>query len=145
MSELSKKFLFTGTVLDNEDPYLLGRVRCKPDDWKIQNILDAINKELVKIEGGRVVDVLDIVKFTKDDPFVFMPLLPPFMSFIPKPGELIWLTYSNPSANWGKTEQFYMPATKTSPFNVYLESSSQSKALTAQGPNISVKIGRAHV
>jgi hypothetical protein len=139
MSELGKKFLFTGTVDDNEDPYLLGRVRCKPDDWKIQNILDALNKSIVKIEGGRVVDVLDIVKYTKDDPFVFMPLLPPFMSFIPKVGELIWLTYSNPNENWGKTEQFYIPASKTSPFNVYYEGSTQAKALTSQGPNLSVK------
>jgi hypothetical protein len=139
MSELGKKFLFTGTVDDNEDPYLLGRIRVKPDDWKIQNILDALNKSLVRIEGGRVVDVLDIVKYTKDDPFVFMPLLPPFVSFIPKVGELVWLTYSNPNENWGKTEQFYVPATKTSPFNVYFEGSTQSKALTSQGPNISVK------
>jgi hypothetical protein len=134
MEEQNKKMLYISTVLDNEDTFLLGRIRCKPNDWPIKNILDNLKKDnlLNKNED----DILDEYKYTSKDPFVFMPLLPPYMSFIPKVNESVWLLYSDPSQNWGKKEQFYTVVTKSSPFNVFLEDSSQTNSMTNIGSNL---------
>lgn len=134
MVEQSRKIFFISTVVDNEDTFLLGRVRCFPQDWPIQSILDDLDKD--GILNNNKSDVADAYKFTSKDPFVFMPLLPPYMSFIPKPGESVWLMYSDAQNNWGKKEQFYTVVTKTNPFNIYLEDNSQSKALTNLGSNL---------
>lgn len=128
------KLFYISTVVDNEDTFLLGRVRCFPQDWPIQSILDDLAKDGILNENKS--DVADAYKFTSQDPFVFMPLLPPYMSFIPKPGESVWLMYSDAKNNWGKKEQFYTVVTKTNPFNVYLEDNAQSKALTNLGSNL---------
>lgn len=134
MAEQNPKLFYISTVIDNEDTFLLGRVRCFPQDWPIKSILD-------ELEGSGILnqnksDVADKYKFTSQDPFVFMPLLPPYMSFIPKPGESVWLMYTDAKDNWGKKEQFYIVTTKTNPFNVALEDNGQSKAMTNVGSNI---------
>ena len=134
MEGQSLKIFYISTVLDNEDTFLLGRIRCIPQDWPIQAILDDLGRDGLLNQNKS--DVADIHKFTSKDPFVFMPLLPPYMSFIPKPGESVWLIYSDAKNNWGKKEQFYTVVTKTNPFNVYLEDNSQSKALTNLGSNL---------
>jgi hypothetical protein len=131
---LANKLIFSAKVIDNEDTFLLGRIRCKPPDWPIQNILNELeDKGILNPDKD---DILDKYKYTKDDPFVFMPLLPIFFNFVPKVGELIWLTYSDPSENWGKKEQFYISVVKTSPFNLFLEKSDQAEALTNRGSNL---------
>lgn len=135
MEEQSHKFFYISTVIDNEDTFLLGRVRCLPQDWPITGILKELDGEGLLNQNKS--DVADKYKYTSKDPFVFMPLLPPYMSFIPKPGESVWLMYSNSQENWGKKEQFYTVTTKTSPFNVYIEDNAQSKALTNLGSNLS--------
>lgn len=134
MAELNPKIFYYSTVVDNEDTFLLGRVRCIPQDWPIQSILDELGKDGLLNENKS--DVADKYKFTSQDPFVFMPLLPPYMSFIPKPGESVWLMYSNPNENWGKKEQFYTVMSKTNPFNIVYEDNGQSKALTNLGSNL---------
>lgn len=134
MEETNRKILFISSVIDNEDTFLLGRVRCHPQDWTIQAILDNLGKDGLLNENKS--DVADKYKYTSKDPFVFMPLLPPYMSFIPKVGESVWLLYSDPVQNWGKNEQFYTVVTKTSPFNIYLEGESQGKSLTNLGSNL---------
>ena len=134
MSELAKKIIFSAKVIDNEDTFLLGRIRCKPPDWPIQNILNELKDKGILNEEDE--DIIEKLKYTNQDPFVFMPLMPIFFSFVPKVGELVWLTYSNPSENWGKTEQFYISVVKTSPFNLFLENSSQSEALSNRNSNL---------
>jgi hypothetical protein len=134
MEEQNKKILFLSVVVDNEDTFLLGRIRCLPEHEQIKSILDDLNGENLLNENKS--DIADKYKYTSKDPFVFMPLLPPYMSFIPKVGELVWLLYSDASQNWGKKEQFYTTATKSYPFNVFFEDNAQSKALTNLGSNI---------
>jgi hypothetical protein len=131
MSE--QKIIFKSEVIDNEDTFLLGRIRCKPKDWKIQSILDDLAHK--GIYNADTKDIYDEYKYTKDDPFVFMPLLPIFFSFIPKVGELVWLTYSNPQDNWGKKEQFYISVVKSNPFNLYFEEWNQGNSMTNEGVN----------
>jgi hypothetical protein len=127
------KIIFKSEVIDNEDTFLLGRIRCKPKDWKIQSILDDLAHK--GIYNPATKDIYDQYKYTKDDPFVFMPLLPQFFSLVPKVGELVWLTYSNAVENWGKKEQFYISVVKSSPFNLFYENWSQSQSMTNEGVN----------
>jgi hypothetical protein len=134
MKETNRKILFISSVKDNEDTFLLGRVRCFPQDWNIEQILGDLDKDGLLNENKS--DVADKYKYTSKDPFVFMPLLPPYMSFIPKVDEAVWLLYSDPVQNWGKKEQFYTVVTKTSPFNVFLEDKAQGNALTNLGSNL---------
>jgi hypothetical protein len=131
---LAEKIIFSARVIDNEDTFLLGRIRCKPPDWPIQNILNELKERGILNEDDE--DIIEKYKYTKDDPFVFMPLLPIFFNFVPKVGEMVWLTYSNPKENWGKKEQFYISVMKSSPFNLFLESSYQSEAIGNRGSNL---------
>jgi hypothetical protein len=134
MAEQSLKIFYISTVIDNEDTFLLGRVRCLPQDWPIKSILNDLDSDGLLNQNKS--DVADKYKFTSKDPFVFMPLLPPYMSFIPKPGESVWLMYTDAKDNWGKKEQFYTVVTKTNPFNIVYEDNGQSKALTNLGSNL---------
>lgn len=133
MEGVAKKLIFKSEVIDNEDTFLLGRIRCKPKDWRIQSILDDLAHKGIYDDNTK--DIYDQYKYTKDDPFVFMPLLPQFFSLVPKVGELVWLTYSNPRDNWGKKEQFYISVVKSNPFNLYYENWSQSQSMTNEGVN----------
>lgn len=127
------KIIFKSEVIDNEDTFLLGRIRCKPKDMKIQSILDDLAHKGIYDPATK--DIYDQYKYTKDDPFVFMPLLPQFFSLVPKVGELVWLTYSNVKDNWGRKEQFYISVVKSSPFSLFYENWSQSQSMTNEGVN----------
>jgi hypothetical protein len=128
-----QKIIYTSEVIDNEDVFLLGRIRCKPKDWNIQSILDDLEHK--GIYNPETKDIFDKFKYTKDDPFVFMPLLPNFLSFVPKVGELVWITYSNPKENWGKKEQFYVSVVKSDINNLFLDNWQQSTSMTNEGVN----------
>jgi len=129
------KLLFVGYVKDNEDVFLLNRIRVFPEtDEQITQVLNELNED--KLNANRT-DVKDLYKYTKDDPFCFYPLLPFTISIVPKINEMVWVTYSNPKQKgYGRKEQFYIPSTKSNPFNnVTSENWVQTKRNTSQGFN----------
>jgi len=134
MEEQNKKILYLSFVEDNEDTFLLGRIRCLPRQEQIESVLKGLGKP--NLLNANKSDIQDKYKYTSDDPFVFMPLLPPYMSFIPKVGENVWLLYSDAQQNWGRKEQFYTVVTKSSPFNVFLEDTAQGNSMTNLGSNL---------
>ena len=112
------KLFYYGRVIDNQDIFGLNRVRVFPEtEDTIKEILKKTKKELLNnIENPT--DIIDEAKYTINDPFVFYPLLPPYLSFIPKVNELVWITYSMLGDKQQRKEQFYIPGPKTSPFNI---------------------------
>jgi hypothetical protein len=135
----AEKILFTGKVIDNEDTYILNRIRVFPDtDENIEKILRSqfSDGELERGEFG--LDIIDTLKYGKRDPFVFYPLISFSISIIPKIGEMVWVTYSNPKENNGRKEQFYIPTMNSSPFNIVTDSYEQQITNTSKGFNLTL-------
>lgn len=128
------KIIYIGRVIDNNDYQGLGRIRVFPEHENIQQILESYkDKNVVNFNGT---DILDKFKFTNDDPFVFIPLIPFQLNIVPEVGELVLLMYSNVELNSGRKEQFYIPGPKSSPFNLSKEDYFESLSQTALGRNI---------
>lgn len=135
MAELvADKILFTGVVKDNEDVLLLNRIRVFPETKEgILEVLRGLDSSKLNESEN---DIKDEYKFTKDDPFVYLPLLPFSISIVPKIDELVWTTYSNPKTNGnGRVEQFYIPALKSNILNIE-EDWKETKTFTSQGFNL---------
>lgn len=131
MIGLAEKILFDGVVIDNEDVFLLNRIRVKPNFEKIQEILDSYDSKFINDDKS---DFKQEYWYKKDDPFVFYPIYPSITA-VPDVGDLVWVTYSNPSMNKSRKEQFYYPSSKTNPFNIAKESFKETYANTSQGFN----------
>jgi hypothetical protein len=132
------KIFYTARVVDNEDPFLLGRLRAFPiDDEDVQKVLEETGTE---IYDPSTRDIFDKYKFTNEDPFVYYSLLPPYLNVIPKIDELVWVTYANPENKDTRTEQWYVAATKSNPFNIGFDYFEDVKANTAQGFNIKTAV-----
>jgi hypothetical protein len=126
----TSKIIFTGVVRDNEDTSILGRIRVFPE--KNEDILQVLEGCGAKLNDNKT-DIIDTEKFGPNDPFVFMPLFPYFISVIPQNGELVWVMYSDQKKNSGRKEQFYIPILKSDAFNFKFENNNQTRTNTAQG------------
>lgn len=113
-----KRIIVPGLVLDVNDPLMLGRIRVLP---KIENEIQ--NQPEKKQE------------WTKLDPFVCLPLLPYYISQVPKVGEYVGVIYStrDETKDWNK---FYIQGPITRPWNNYYESFNSSQAMLANGDYI---------
>lgn len=133
------KLFYYGIVVDNQDIYGLNRVRVFPEtEDAIRLVLKKTKPELLdNIESPT--DIIEEAWYTINDPFAFYPLLPSYLSFIPKIGEMVWVTYSMLGEKLQRKEQFYIPGPKTSPFNIVFEEYNNSKVNTSQGFNTRVK------
>lgn len=135
----AKKILFSGKVVDNEDPFVLGRVRIFPntDEDNESVLLSQFEEEdLINTPYGK--DLKYELRYSKNDPFVFLPLIPSLISCIPKVDEFVWVTYSNPRFNRNRQEQFYIPGSRTNAVNLNFESYNSSLTNTNQGFNFAV-------
>ena len=97
------------TVLNNEDPLMLGRVRARIN---IINYPDV----LASVTSPKWNEARDI--WTERDPLVFYPLLPYFVYQVPKVGELIQVIFVNPDFKY--QNQYYIQSnffSTTSAFN----------------------------
>lgn len=136
---IKNKLFYTGEVKDNQDIYGLNRIRVFPDtEETIREVLKSVKKELLDNQENPT-DLIESAKYSKEDPFVFYPLLPPYLSFIPQVGEMVWVTYSMLKDKQQRKEQFYVPAAKSSPFNITFEDYEKNKVNTSQGFNIQEK------
>ena len=73
-------------VIDNQDPQMLGRIRCVPEQINEQDLQDSVYKFNTKKD-----------KWTEKDPFVYLPFLPYFIYQVPKTDEYVQLLYSDPT------------------------------------------------
>lgn len=85
------------TVLNNEDPLMLGRVRARINIINYPDVLASISSPKWNEEK-------DI--WTERDPLVFYPLLPYFVYQVPKVGELIQVIFVNPEFKY--QNQYYV-------------------------------------
>lgn len=125
------RIIYPGVVLDNNDPLIIGRVRIRPTTRNFNDII----KSYYPDQSANLPD--DIPKkywWTKDDPFVFLSLLPYFFRQIPKVGEYVNLIYSNP--RFMEENKFYVQGPITSPVFQYNEKYQNAEQLTSTGDRI---------
>lgn len=80
------RIILPGKVLDNTDPLMIGRIRVEPQT-KLEN------QSIPTNENGTPKSV-DEYAWTSEDPFVFLPLLPYYISQVPEVGEYVNIMYS---------------------------------------------------
>ena len=91
MEEINK-ILYQGYVVDSDDPLRLGRLRVIPDSENVEDIKSAVIQGC-KDETDVVTGVKRKCKWTKDDPFTIIPLLPYSLNITPKENELVHIIY----------------------------------------------------
>jgi hypothetical protein len=135
MSQRDKnKIIFPGKCIDNNDPLVLGRIRAVPETDNYQEIIagiptncaiyDPTNKE-------KIIDIKDECKWTIDDPFLFLPLLPFFINSSPKNNEYVHIVFANKDYKY--QSQFYIQGPYSSPMASPFEFYEAGKTYLASG------------
>jgi hypothetical protein len=114
-----RRNIYQGYVKDNIDPMMLGRIRVVPE-FEIYN--DTLPSGWDETKD----------KWTAKDPFIFLPLLPYYISQVPKINEYVHLFYYNPEERLD-ANKFYIQGPITRPQNNFFEDYRNSKAMLASG------------
>ncbi len=86
------QIIFPGKVISRHDPKMLGRVRAKPVYSEfVAEMIKSVDKTL--LDGDK--DLKQEYWWSKDDIFVFLPLLPFYISQVPDKDEYIHIIYQN--------------------------------------------------
>ena len=140
MNSYENKIMWPGRVSDNNDPLMLNRVRVYFDTENNQTILDGIpdtyNNKSTKTDDGK--DLKPEFKWTKIDPFCFLPLIPLFIKITPKINESVNLFYPNP--DYGGTEQYYILGTFSSPLTSYRDNYKAQRLFATKGNIVDAKL-----
>lgn len=126
-----QKFIWSAKVVDNKDPLLLNRIRVSFD-----TPINGINDESIlksvpdtfegkKTKNDSKTDMLPEFKWTKIDPFCFLPLLPLFLKVTPKENEYVNILWPNPDYKF--VEQYYVQGIFSSPLTIYNENAASSR------------------
>ena len=121
------KFIFFGYVLDNKDPLFLGRLRVFPRHETKSDLVP------VDVKGNPIPESL--WKWTAEDPFIFLPLIPYYVSQVPEIGEYVHLLYYNVKERTNNSK-FYIQGPITRPQNNAFEINNNSESLLASGEYI---------
>jgi hypothetical protein len=114
------KVIFQGFVINNQDPLMLGRVRAVP--------IDQTESALLPQDWNPEKDI-----WTSRDPLIYLPLLPYYVSQVPKNDEYIHIFYYNTSQTVDNTK-FYIQGPISRPQNNNYENWHNSESLLASGP-----------
>jgi hypothetical protein len=118
MSELN--VIFQGFVINNQDPLMLGRIRAVP--------INQTESALLPQDWNPEKDI-----WTQKDPLIFLPLLPYYVSQVPRVDEYIHIFYYNTSQVVDNTK-FYIQGPITRPQNNFFENWHNSESMLATGP-----------
>jgi hypothetical protein len=116
---------FQVTVIDNQDPMMLGRIRARllTDDYS------AIVKSITDPPWDEEKDV-----WTTRDPFIFNPLMPYFMYQVPKVTEMAQVLYVNKDFKY--QNQYYIQNTFSSPTSTGYEYYQGGNKFTGTGTQL---------
>ena len=117
----NRQIIYPGRCENNQDPYLLGRIRAYPEDQNIADRIASVNNFNEETD-----------KWSKKDPFVFLPLLPYFVYNVPKVDELVNIFYSNPEFKTLKA-QYYVQGPFSSPTTTKKENINSAKSFLDSG------------
>jgi hypothetical protein len=140
MEEINK-ILYQGYVVDSDDPLRLGRLRVIPDSENVEDIKSTVT-QACKDETDVVTGVKRKCKWTKDDPFTIIPLLPYSLNITPKENELVHIIYpvvqnaKSQSRKYSDRNRFYIPAIPSTPLAFAYEDNTASKVHLPFGDNI---------
>ena len=112
------KIIFQGYVLNNQDPLMLGRIRALA--------ADAVESQLLPE------DWTPSKEWTSDDPLIYLPLLPYYISQVPKVDEYIHIFYYNKKQQVDNSK-FYIQGPITRPQNNNFEDWHNSESMLASG------------
>jgi len=131
------KILFPAKVITNKDPMMLGRVRAFPTTENFQEIVKAapsycqVSVNQSQSDNYGSTDISDECKWTIDDPFMFLPLLPFFINTTPAENEYIHVIYSNKDYKY--IDQFYIQGPLSSPMSIQYENYLNSETFMSNG------------
>lgn len=114
-----EKIIFQGYVLNNQDPMMLGRIRAIP--------IDQVESDILPANWNEQTDI-----WTEKDPLIYLPLLPYYLSQIPKVDEYIHIFFYNKRQVIDNTK-FYIQGPITRPQNNFFENWHNSESMLASG------------
>lgn len=116
------KILYPASVVNNEDPMMLGRVRAYPFDQNIESVLAGYNFVPGKDD------------WSEKDPFIILPLLPMFISQVPAVGERISVILQNSERRY--QDAYYVQGAYSSPMTMKYENAQAANKNTSLGYRI---------
>lgn len=127
--ENEHQIIFVGEVMDRNDPRMLGRVRAKPIySENFRDIIDSIDSTYVRSDK---LDLKQKYWWTEKDKFIFLPLLPFYISQVPEKEEYVHLIYQNKKFLFDN--QFYIQGPFSSPMNTDGETRPSSESILGAG------------
>ena len=122
MDKSYKRIMFAAVVRDNQDPWVLGRIRAYPVDGTIRAALEAYDFDETKDKWG------------PKDPFIQTPLLPMFFAQVPLIDERVNVIYQN--SFYPYQDQYYVQGGFSSPMSLPYEQILPANSFTAQGDRV---------
>jgi len=123
------QLLYYGKVIDTNDPQKLGRIRALISPGDINNIFRIPEDKLNKTGD----DIIDEYKWKREDPFVYLPLLPFFIKTPPKKDELVHIFFGN--KEYPQTNKFFIPGVFSSPTAIGQQNFEDAKTYLSDGTN----------
>jgi len=140
MASKIDRILFTAVVIDNKDPYMLGRVRAIPEQEFYLDILKSINEDCAIFDNQKnIIGIKKECQWEMLDPFVYLPLLPFHINVVPMESEIINIitpvvqNASSPYRTQAANNQYYLQGSYSSPMASPKETYPNAKAFTSQG------------
>jgi hypothetical protein len=140
MESKINKVIFTGRVINNVDPMMLGRLRIVPESQAEQDMLRSVSEKCAIFDSAQTpIDIKEECKWTLSDPFLFLPLLPYHINTIPEVNELVTIIYpvvqdaTKPYTQYTSNSQYYIQGPYSSPMLTSFEHYTSAKAYTSQG------------
>ena len=115
----NNKIIYQGYVVNNQDPLMLGRVRAVP--------VTEIAADLLPEDWNEENDI-----WTERDPLIYLPLIPYYISQVPRIDEYIHIFYYNTKQRVDNTK-FYIQGPITRPQNNSFEDWHNAESMLASG------------